>query len=138
MNRNELLFVYGTLRRGFANPVRNVLDEHASLLSPASLRGKLFEIDGYPGVILSKDPDDLVYGEVYITKNREVLFALLDNYEESSEDYPHPQEYERKKVWVTLINGEKKKAWAYLYNWKVNGRVRIYSGDYLKYREELG
>jgi gamma-glutamylcyclotransferase (GGCT)/AIG2-like uncharacterized protein YtfP len=134
----ELLFVYGTLRRGFANPVRNVLEEHASLASPASLRGKLYEIDGYPGVILSDDPDDLVYGEVYIITDRDVLFSILDNYEESSAHYPHPQEYERKKVWITLQNSENKKAWAYLYNWKLNGRVRIFSGDYLKYRAELG
>jgi gamma-glutamylcyclotransferase (GGCT)/AIG2-like uncharacterized protein YtfP len=134
----ELLFVYGTLRRGFVNPIRDLLEENARRVSKASLRGKLYEIDGYPGAKLSDDPDDLVYGEVYIITDRDVLFSILDNYEESSAHYPHPQEYERKKVWITLQNGEKKKAWAYLYNWKLNGRVRIFSGDYLIYRAGLG
>ena len=132
----ELLFVYGTLRRGFVNPVRIKMEENAVFHGVAVMQGQLFEIHHYPGAVLSDNPDDMVHGEVYIIRDQHTLFSILDEYEESSADFPTPQEYARKEVIITLENGKKVQAWTYLYNWNLHKKTRIHSGDYLKNRNE--
>lgn len=131
MMDKEFLFVYGTLRQGFVNPVRAKMEKYAGYPVPAVMQGKLFEIGHYPGAVLSDNPDELVHGDLYTIKDRKKLFAILDKYEESSDDFPAPREYIRKKISVTLSNGHKVIAWAYLYNRETSDKIRIPSGDYL-------
>lgn len=133
----EFLFVYGTLRRGFSNPARNVLEEHARWLSTAVMRGILYEIYGYPGAVLSDDPEDLVTGDLYEVENPDFIFSVLDDYEECNTNHQEPHEYRRKKLRVHLQNGDVTEAWVYLYEWDVSDKMRILSGDYLNYREGL-
>ena len=56
------VFVYGTLRRGEANDI-NRLQPAPRLLGLARLRGSLYDLGPYPGVILGGE--GWVQGEVY-------------------------------------------------------------------------
>lgn len=136
MTASEYIFVYGTLRRGFCNPVQQTLERCANFVSGAVLNGKLYEIEGYPGAVLSDDQCDLVIGELYKIKNRDKIFSVLDEYEGCSQQFPEPREYIRKPVTVWLENGEGLMAWTYLYNWQINDKAHIRSGDYLKWRQQ--
>lgn len=99
------------------------------------MQGKLYEIEGYPGVVPSNESKDRVVGEVYKISKPENLFPLLDEYEGCSSRFPEPREFVRKVVPVRLENGEEVEAWVYLYAWDVSGRFRIEPGDYTKYLE---
>ncbi|MCC5942161.1 MAG: gamma-glutamylcyclotransferase [Balneolaceae bacterium] len=130
---DSFLFVYGTLRSGSPkkSPVKNVLHLYAEWWSRAVMQGKLYEIDWYPGVVQSDNPDDIVVGEIFRIVDETTLLARLDEYEGCSEDFPKPHEYQRKKISVQTEDGENVMAWVYLYNWEVYEESRIESGDYL-------
>jgi len=128
----EYLFVYGSLRKDFSSPAREVLDEHAEYVGEATFQGKLYKIDWYPGVVPSDDPDDTVIGEVYKIIDRDEVFSKLDRYEGCSPADPKPHAFVRKQRLVTLNNGGTVDAWIYLYTRPVSGKDRIISGDYLK------
>lgn len=128
----EYIFVYGSLRRGFASPAREVLDDYAEFISDAIYQGKLYKIDWYPGVVPSDDEDDIVHGEVYKIINREEVLRKLDRYEGCSTMDQKPHAFVRKKVEVKS-SGNEITAWIYLYDLSIDDMVLISSGDYLKY-----
>ena len=66
---SDRLFVYGTLMRGFDHPMARLLSGSADFLGGASCQGRLYLVKHYPGLVLSEDPADTVFGE---------LFALRD------------------------------------------------------------
>lgn len=127
------LFVYGTLRSDSPkkSPVKNVLHLYAEWWCKATIKGKLYEIDWYPGLVLSDNPDDIVLGEIFRITDEESLLARLDEYEGCTKDFPEPHEYSREKISVVTEDGETVEAWAYIYNWDVYEESRILSGDYL-------
>jgi gamma-glutamylcyclotransferase (GGCT)/AIG2-like uncharacterized protein YtfP len=130
----QYIFVYGSLRKRFSSPARVVLDHHAEYVGEAAFRGKLYEIDWYPGVIPSKDQNDLVHGEVYKMTNPEEVLSKLDQYEGCLPMDPKPHAFVRKQAQVSLEGGEVT-AWIYLYDLSVEDLVQIPSGDYLKFKK---
>ena len=132
---NELLFVYGTLRKGAISPLDKFMARHCEFFADAHLQGKLYDIGGYPGATASVNHADKVYGEIYEIKWASQLWPQLDHYEHCSRAFAKPYEYVRGKNSVLLANGEKVQAWVYLFNWKVGGLLRVHSGDYLRYIE---
>ena len=112
----EYLFVYGTLKRDMHGSIHPYLAAHADYLGNAEFQGKLYQIAGYPGVVASDDVKDQVHGEVYVIRQRTLLFAILDRYEECSEEFSEPHEYCRRMQTVALNRGDKIIAWMYLYN----------------------
>ena len=131
----EYLFVYGSLRRDFSSPASRVLDDHAEYIGEAIFQGKLYKIDWYPGVVPSVDLDDKVLGEVYKINNREEVHPNLDRYEGCSPADPKPHAFARKESRVRLKSGDEITAWIYLYEWTVDDKERIPSGDYLDHKE---
>jgi gamma-glutamylcyclotransferase (GGCT)/AIG2-like uncharacterized protein YtfP len=128
---SEFIFVYGTLRRGSWTDSSRLLSEQCEYISEGCIHGRLYEVDGYPGLVLSHNPEEKVFGDVYsIGKDRSIL-ARLDRYEECAEDCPEPHEYSRVKIGVELNGGRSIAAWVYLYNPDVSGLKRIESGCYL-------
>ncbi|MGZ8227878.1 MAG: gamma-glutamylcyclotransferase family protein [Methylococcaceae bacterium] len=127
----ELLFVYGTLRKHAFKSRHYLLAGQCDYFSDGCLRGKLYEVDDYPGAIESNDREDKIYGELYRLIDDAVL-SRLDDYEECSDDFPAPHEYSRKQLPIILPNGDSVLAWAYLYNPDVCNLKRITSGDYLR------
>ena len=62
---SDRLFVYGTLMRGFDHPMAKLPSRSADFLGDARCRGRLYLVKHYPGLVLSDDPADIVFGEVY-------------------------------------------------------------------------
>jgi len=141
MNNDDYLFVYGTLRR---DAVRTDADERAfaqleagaSFIERASMDGRLFEVDGYPGGCYQFAVGSLVIGELYQVDDVAGLFAALDAYEESDSNFAEPQEYQRQRVPIALDSGSVVYAWVYLYSCSIDELALIESGDYLLWQDE--
>ena len=128
---SDLLFVYGTLMRGFDHPMARLLSANAGFLGEASCRGRLHLIKHYPGLLLSDDAADIVHGELFRLRERDALLRELDMYEACGEGFPEPTEYIRQMLGVTLADGGSREAWTYIYNWPVDGLPWIASGRFL-------
>jgi len=141
MNNDDYLFVYGTLRR---NALRTdggerafvQLNAAASFVERASMDGRLFEVDGYPGGCYQFAVGSRVIGELYEVDDVAGLFAALDAYEECGSDVAEPHEYQRQRVPIALDSGSVVYAWVYLYNCSIDGLPLIESGDYLLWQDE--
>jgi len=128
---SDLLFVYGTLMRGFDHPMAQLLSRSADFLGEAHCRGRLYLIKHYPGLVLSDDPADAVFGELYQLRQPDALLREFDMYEACGEGFAEPTEYIRQMLPVTS-DGQTTEVWSYLYNWPVSGLPRIASGRFLE------
>lgn len=129
---SDLLFVYGTLMRGFDHPMAALLSRSADFLGEAQCRGRLYLVKHYPGLLLSDAPDDVVFGELYRLRQPEVMLAEFDMYEACGEGFAEPTEYLRKMLGVTGGDGVVHEAWTYIYNWPLTALPRIVSGRFLE------
>ena len=129
---SDLLFVYGTLMRGYEHPMARLLSANADFLGEASCRGKLYQVKHYPGLVLSNDAADMVFGELYRLRAVDDLLREFDMYEACGEGFPEPTQYVRQMLPVTLADGSVSDAWTYIYNWPVVGLSRIVSGRFLE------
>jgi gamma-glutamylcyclotransferase (GGCT)/AIG2-like uncharacterized protein YtfP len=128
---SDLLFVYGTLMRGFDHPMAKLLSRSADFIGEARCRGRLYLVKHYPGLVRSDDPADSVFGEVYRLRACDELLREFDMYEACGEGFPPPTEYVRQLLQVTLNDGSASEAWTYIYNWPVTRLPRIASGRFL-------
>jgi gamma-glutamylcyclotransferase (GGCT)/AIG2-like uncharacterized protein YtfP len=126
------LFVYGTLMRGFDHPMAQLLSKAADFIGEARCRGRLYLVTHYPGLVLSDDVDDVVFGELFHLRHAEEVLREFDIYEACGEGFAQPTEYLRQMVGITLGNGEAREAWTYVYNWPVDRLPRIASGRFLE------
>jgi gamma-glutamylcyclotransferase (GGCT)/AIG2-like uncharacterized protein YtfP len=131
----DLLFVYGTLMRGFDHPMARLLSANATFVGEASCRGRLYLVKHYPGLLLSDDAADIVqdkvYGELFALREPEAMLREFDMYEACGEGFAEPTEYVRRMLAVTLADGSTRDAWTYIYNWPVDGLPLIESGRFL-------
>jgi len=128
---SDLLFVYGTLMRGYDHPMARLLAANAEFLGEASCRGRLYKVKHYPGLVASDEASDVVFGELYRLRAAEDLLREFDMYEACGENFPQPTQYVRRRLPVTLVGGSVSEAWTYLYNWPVAQLARIESGRFL-------
>jgi gamma-glutamylcyclotransferase (GGCT)/AIG2-like uncharacterized protein YtfP len=129
---SDRLFVYGTLMRGFDHPMAKLLSRSADFIGEAKCCGRLYLIKHYPGLVLSDDADDIVFGEVYRLRARDELLGEFDMYEACGPGFPEPTEYRRQMLNVALADDSASEAWTYVYNWPVAGLPRIASGRFLE------
>jgi gamma-glutamylcyclotransferase (GGCT)/AIG2-like uncharacterized protein YtfP len=125
------LFVYGTLMRGFDHPMAQLLSRSADLVGEARRQGRLYLVKDYPALVLSADPADVVFGELYRLRQPAELLREFDMYEACGEGFAAPTEYVRQLLSVTLEGGATE-AWTYIYNWPVTHLTRIASGRFLE------
>jgi gamma-glutamylcyclotransferase (GGCT)/AIG2-like uncharacterized protein YtfP len=128
---SDLLFVYGTLMRGYSHPMARLLSSNADFLGPASCRGRLYKVKHYPGLVLTDDESERVFGELYRLRAVDDLLRAFDMYEACGEGFPEPTQYMRQTLPVTLADGTESEAWTYIYNWPVEALARIESGRFL-------
>jgi gamma-glutamylcyclotransferase (GGCT)/AIG2-like uncharacterized protein YtfP len=129
---SDLLFVYGTLRKGNVNAMAQYLASHAEFVTDGWFQGRMYRISYYPGVIASEDQTERIYGEVYKLNNPQAMLNILDDYEECADHHDQPAEYKRVYVSITGINGSVyKSVWIYLYQWSVEGKTQISMGDFM-------
>ena len=132
------LFVYGTLLRELGSPMHALLDKFADFVGKAELQARLYEVDQYPGLVLSDRTDDIVQGELYFLHDIEKVLQRLDAYEGCSTEFPEPQEFKRTTINITLANNDTLPSWVYLYNLSLEGLEHIRSGNYVDFiREQL-
>jgi gamma-glutamylcyclotransferase (GGCT)/AIG2-like uncharacterized protein YtfP len=117
--------------RGFDHPMAKLLSRSADFMGGARCRGRLYLVKHYPGLVLSDDPREVVFGELYRLRARDALLREFDMYEACGEGFPEPTEYIRQMLRVTLDDGTASEAWTYVYNWPVTRLPRIASGRFL-------
>jgi gamma-glutamylcyclotransferase (GGCT)/AIG2-like uncharacterized protein YtfP len=110
------LFAYGTLMRGYA--LHRLLAGAATFLGEATVRGRLIDLPGYPGLVAGAG---LVRGELYRLHDRELL-PILDR----AEGY----NFERRRAGVALPDGRRSRAWVYRYRGPREHAVLIPDGNY--------
>jgi gamma-glutamylcyclotransferase (GGCT)/AIG2-like uncharacterized protein YtfP len=121
---DELVFVYGTLRRGASNHFRM---NGAEFVRSGILRGRMYRFGWYPGLVVDPRGDDLI-GEVYAVGPE--LLAALDLFEGLSAGEIVGSEYQR--VRVTITGGEPPiEAWVWEWLGPVDEQQRIAGGDWL-------
>ena len=126
-----LLFVYGSLRKGFHHPAYAYISQHFDFISDAKVQGVLYDMGDYPAAVPADGGDNsTIEGEVYLINEPTPVFAVLDKYEGEA--------YTRKLEPVKLPDGREVLAWVYWYTNPVTGKTRITDNDYLKYREKKG
>lgn len=129
---SDRLFVYGTLMRGFDHPMAQLLSRSAEFLGEARCRGRLYLVKHYPGMVLSEDPGEVVFGELFRLRAPAELLREFDMYEACGEGFKAPTEYIRQMLPVTRDDHAAEQAWTYIYNWPVTRLPRIESGRFLK------
>lgn len=121
------LFVYGTLKRSTPGKRHRLLRD-ARFVNVASMSGSLYDLGRYPGVV--RDPKDRgrVFGEVYEIPDDDAHRALqaLDKYEGS--------EFVRRRAYVTLRDGKRRSAWAYVLRKRPGSARPVDSGRYARSR----
>lgn len=113
---SELVFVYGTLRRGGSNHHRMTGSE---FVSRASVAGQLYKVGWYPGLVLGGA--GRVMGELFRVSPE--LLAALDFYE--------GEEYERILYSVMAANSRTMEANVWKWDRPIETLEVIAGGDWL-------
>lgn len=122
------LFVYGTLRTDFDGPMARRLRTEAVLVGPARVKGALYCIADYPGMVMADE--DWVTGDLFALPDPAATLRWLDIYEECAPCFPRPHEYRRER-WEVEVAGGTIDAWVYVYARDTAGLDRIDGGDFL-------
>jgi gamma-glutamylcyclotransferase (GGCT)/AIG2-like uncharacterized protein YtfP len=125
------LFVYGTLMRGFDHPMAKLLSRSAEFIGPARCQGRLYLVKHYPGLVLSDDASDVVFGELVRLHTPQASLVTFDEYEGCGPSVASPQ-YLRQLLPVTLDDATVSEAWTYVYNRPVAKLKRIASGQFME------
>jgi len=123
------VFVYGTLRSACQTGAHKQYLRGADFISPAKIRGQLYMVDYYPGLVLS-ETENWAIGEIYLLEDEAQLHDL-DVYEGCAKKSPQPHEYERRMTQVVLTSGEEIAVWVYVYQQETQHLPIINSGDFL-------
>lgn len=125
--KNNLVFVYGTLRREGSNPIEQFAD--AEFVGNATVPGRIYDLGWYPGFRFTSDYNDTseVIGEVY--KVDQLGLERLDAYEGA------PYLYQRKNTLARLESGEDVPVFIYEFNDIPAETQLMPSGDFLKHEE---
>ena len=131
------LFVYGSLRSGFRNPMYNYLTQYFHLAGDAIVKGQFYDTGVYPVAIPSTD-EHFISGELYEANNIDEfgwVIAQLDDYEGLNVESGERPLYKRELADV-LQNGHVSKAWVYWYNQSIADFPIVETGDVFKYLQD--
>ena len=136
-NENFKLFVYGSLRSGFRNPVYEYLTKYFHLMGEAVVKGKLYDLGDFPAAAPTTD-EKFISGELYCVNNPlEFSWAIgqLDDYEGLNTEEGETPLYRREEV-TAYQNGQPHITWIYWYNKDLAGYPEIESGDLMQYLQQ--
>jgi gamma-glutamylcyclotransferase (GGCT)/AIG2-like uncharacterized protein YtfP len=129
-----LLFVYGSLRIGSANPHAAFLHSGCRRVGSGKMPGRLFRNGSLHGAVYEEKSESHVVGDVLELppERAEDILVSLDRYEGIGSGLPKPSPFRRGRVAVVLENGTRVDCWAWLYNLPLSGCSYIRHGDALK------
>ena len=127
MTQPTYLFVYGTLRSKVEIPVKQEIGQRWQVIGETEIKGSLYDMGDYPAAVQGSGT---IKGEVYLIKEPEAVFGILDKYEGEA--------YKRQLENIVLPDGNNVQAWVYWYIKPVDGKILIGDKDYLAYREKKG
>ena len=127
----ELLFVYGTLLPGMEPPAMSNLVRQFTLLGPATIRGRLYDIGPYPGVLL--DDDGIVRGQLVQVPSLD-LWQRLDRYEACPLPNSADGLFRRVTTKATRDGASPIECWVYVYNRDLTGATLVEGGCWLTHR----
>lgn len=119
----HLVFVYGTLQRGFSN--HHILSQ-ARFLGPARSRDEYALYVEYFPKVIPHERVSVIHGELYLVDD--YTLALLDDLED------HPFLYRREQIPVITDDGSETLAWIYFHP-EASGQL-VASGDLKAWLEE--
>jgi gamma-glutamylcyclotransferase (GGCT)/AIG2-like uncharacterized protein YtfP len=122
----QLVFVYGTLRRGGSNDFRMA---GAEFVAQGTITGRMYRIDWYPGLVLD-DAGDEIHGDVYSVTSD--LLSALDIFEGLSAGEIEGSEYRRVQTTVVQQDSQTLTAWVWEWLGITDESQRIADGDWLK------
>ncbi|ARK11626.1 gamma-glutamylcyclotransferase family protein [Fibrivirga algicola] len=123
------LFVYGTLRNTYDNPMAQLLRKNARLLGHGYVPGRLFDLGWYPGATYEPDSLYRVWGDVFTLTDDQSILKQLDDYE-GIENHPD-DEYARIDVPVQM-GDEQVTCQMYVFLKADGQQTLIESGNYLR------
>ncbi len=127
----DLIFLYGTLKKGFKNPYTEELITGTEFLGTGHFAGELYLCDWFPAALHIPGSPLRVYGEIYRMLDAEKLLLLLDEYEEVTPD-PEKSLYIRKIIQVQCQDNTLVSCYVYIYNQSVEGFEMISGGNFIK------
>jgi gamma-glutamylcyclotransferase (GGCT)/AIG2-like uncharacterized protein YtfP len=132
----EYIFFYGTLWTGTGNPrIDALVRAHCRVVARGRIRGRLYDLGDYPGVVATERARERVFGMVYSLRDAGRCLPELDRYEDYDPAYPERGAFVRRMTRVTRADrrGELD-AWVYFLNRRIVRAPRILSGDYCRHR----
>lgn len=130
---NDKLFVYGSLLHNFKSAIGDFLKLHTRFLGAVYVRGVLFDLGHYPGLVLSSNSQQLVYGHLLQLFEPEQVFITLDKYEGINHDAPRESEYYRGLIHLENNTLNIDHCWTYIYNLPTRGLKEIPGGNYAEF-----
>lgn len=121
----ETVFVYGTLRRGGSNHFRMA---GAEFVTEATVAGRLYRIDWYPGHVLD-DAGDEIHGEIFTVGAG--LLAALDVFEGLSAGEIEGSEYRRVRASAIRRDSRPTEAWVWEWLGMTDESHRLADGRWL-------
>lgn len=131
--KSDKLFVYGTLRRGFALHAE-LKKLGARYAGKGRIAGSLFNLGEYPGVLPVSTGKGDVEGELYELRNPTEQLPVLDRLEEFNPSRPSKSLFVRRRAFVRLEDGGRLRAWVYFLPRRPARAFLIPGGDYAKAR----
>jgi len=129
----RLLFVYGTLRRGFAHH-KLLRRLRACYAGEATVQARLLDLGDFPGTLPSQDSRKRVVGELYRLPNPTRALVVLDHFEGYRPEEPASGLFLRAVTSAKCANSETEQAWIYWLNRRPARARLIPSGDYARKR----
>ena len=117
----DFLFVYGTLRRGFALH-HHLMRMGAEFVATGEVQAELYDLGKFPGARKSTKPGRALAGEVYRLRQAGKALKVLDRVEGISPRTPEESLFQRATTDVVLPNGGRRVAWIYWLNERASAR----------------
>jgi gamma-glutamylcyclotransferase (GGCT)/AIG2-like uncharacterized protein YtfP len=121
------LFTVPFLQSG--NLFGRYLKQHGSYLSEGKIKGQLYDIGDYPGLVLTASLKEYVYGSIYQLNNVKETLKIIDDYEGCGPDQHQPNLFVRVREAI-VTRDSVTIAWIYIYNLPVYSLRKMPSGKY--------
>lgn len=124
-----LVFVYGTLKRGFGN-YKRLLGGRSEYIGKAHIKGRMFSVNmAFPAYI--EEGENMIEGELFVID--EGLLGGLDMLEGYVEDNEEISMYIRRERKVVTEYGAVLKTWVYIWNRDYSTFEEVKDGVWKKY-----